>query len=101
MTFGEQFLFRTQVVTNLHCNIFTKAWANEFDMLFKVKAVWAVLVTVFFAVQLVEWFIRSQWVLFLQVPDNLSYSIWKLRDELYREFYILYQANPFLLSTDH
>jgi hypothetical protein len=100
MTFGEQFLFRTQVLTNLHCNVFTKAWANEFEMLFKVKAVWAALVVVFFAVQFVEWFIRSRWVLFLQVPDNPRHSISKPRDELHREFYIPYQAKP-LLSTDH
>jgi hypothetical protein len=94
MTFGEQFLFRTQVVTNLHCNVFTKAWANEFEMLFKVKAVWAALVVVFFAVQLVEWFIRSRRVLFLQEPDNPRRSISKPRDELHREFYVLYQPNP-------
>ena len=101
MTFGEQFLFRTQVLTNLHCNVFTKAWATEFEMLFKVKAVWAALVAVFFAVQLVEWFIRSRRVLFLQEPDNPRRSISKPRDELHREFYILYQPNPscYLLTT--
>ena len=63
-------------------------------MLFKVKAVWAVLVAVFFAVQLVEWFVRSRFVLFLQVPDNPRHSISKPRDELHREFYFLYQASP-------
>jgi hypothetical protein len=94
MTFGEQFLFRTQVLTNLHCDVFTKAWAKEFEMLFKVKAVWAGLVTVFFAIQLVEWFIRSRRVLFLQDPDIPRHSISKPRDELHREFYILHQANP-------
>src|SRR5271156_3259181 len=106
MTFGEQFLFRTQVLTNLHCNVFTKAWANEFEMLFKVKAVWAALVAVFFAVQLVEWFVRNRRVLFSQLvqwfrnrrvlfsQEHPSHSIWKPGDELGREFYILYQANP-------
>jgi hypothetical protein len=94
MTFGEQFLFRTQVLTNIDCHYFTEAWANEFEMLFKVKAVWAALVTAFFAIQLVEWFVSSQHALFLQECDNLRHSISKLRDKLHCEFYILYHANP-------
>ena len=101
MTFGEQFLFRTQVNANLHCGFFTKAWAKEFEMLFKVKAVWAALVTVFFAVQLVEWFIRSRRVLFLQERNDPRHSISKPRDELHREFYILYRAIPSVNPLTH
>ena len=108
MTFGEQFLFRTQVDTNLHCNDWTTPWPKQFEMLFKVKAVWAALVIVFFAVQLVEWFIRSRHILQLQDQkhrkrDSIA-SLTKPRDELHREFHTSYiSSKPILsiLSTDH